>query len=132
MMGCVIARSNEAKDLGIGMGEPYFKVKHHCQQSGLMVCSANHTLYCDMSQRVMQSLGNMPTRMEPSIVLMKPFVDFSGIPDVQSCGAAVGAAHQAVHGHSGEHRYGTQQDFSKNRESICQEIPRLSELLLHR
>jgi putative rumB/impB like DNA repair protein len=81
--GCVIARSNEAKALGIGMGEPYFKVKHHCQRNGLMVCSANHTLYCDMSQRVMQIIGQYATRMEQYSV-DEAFVDFSGIPDVHN------------------------------------------------
>ncbi|MGQ3891362.1 Y-family DNA polymerase [Legionella sp. CNM-4043-24] len=51
--GCVIARSNEAKALGIAMGEPFFKVKSLCRQHGIQVFSSNYTLYGDMSQRVM-------------------------------------------------------------------------------
>ncbi|SHH68537.1 DNA polymerase V [Chryseobacterium oranimense] len=50
--GCAIARSNEAKALGIPMGEPYFKLKHFEKTHGLVVCSANFVLYGDISNRV--------------------------------------------------------------------------------
>ena len=43
--GCAIARSNEAKALGIKMGEPFFQVRHHVHESGLEVCSSNYALY---------------------------------------------------------------------------------------
>jgi DNA polymerase V len=52
--GCAIARSNEAKELGIPMGEPYFKLKHFEKTHGLVVCSANFVLYGDISNRVVQ------------------------------------------------------------------------------
>ncbi|MFS9519714.1 Y-family DNA polymerase [Legionella pneumophila] len=51
--GCCIARSNEAKALGIAMGEPYFKIKHLCKQHGVKAFSSNYTLYGNMSHRVM-------------------------------------------------------------------------------
>lgn len=51
--GCVIARSNESKALGIKMGEPYFKVKALCKQNKVQVFSSNFTLYGDFSGRVM-------------------------------------------------------------------------------
>lgn len=51
--GCVIARSNEAKALGIGMGEPFFKVRALCQQRRVHVFSSNYALYGDLSERVM-------------------------------------------------------------------------------
>ncbi len=54
--GCVIARSQEAKDMGIAMGEPYFKVKH-LVRDGLVVRSCNFPFYGDMSWRVMTSLS---------------------------------------------------------------------------
>lgn len=54
--GCVIARSNEAKALGIAMGEPYFKVRDLIQKQRVAVLSSNYTLYGDMSRRVMQLL----------------------------------------------------------------------------
>ncbi|MGU3376821.1 Y-family DNA polymerase [Chryseobacterium sp. M5A1_1a] len=52
--GCAIARSNEAKALGIPMGEPYFKLKHFEKTHGLVVCSANFVLYGDISNRAVQ------------------------------------------------------------------------------
>lgn len=51
--GACIARSNEAKDLGVGMAEPWFKVKHLEKSAGLIAVSANHELYSDMSARMM-------------------------------------------------------------------------------
>ncbi len=51
--GCAIARSNEAKALGIAMGAPWFKIQHLEEQAGLVALSANFTLYGDMSDRMM-------------------------------------------------------------------------------
>jgi DNA polymerase V len=51
--GCVIARSNEAKDLGIKMGEPYFQIKALSKQHDISIFSSNYTLYGDLSHRVM-------------------------------------------------------------------------------
>ncbi|MDP3269878.1 MAG: Y-family DNA polymerase [Legionella sp.] len=51
--GCVIARSNEAKALGIAMGAPYFQIKGLCKQHKVEVFSSNYTLYGDLSHRVM-------------------------------------------------------------------------------
>lgn len=51
--GCAIARSEEAKALGIKMGAPYFQIKHLHDQAGLVALSANFTLYGDMSDRMM-------------------------------------------------------------------------------
>jgi DNA polymerase V len=54
--GCVIARSNEAKALGIQMGVPYFTVKELCKAHRIAVFSSNYTLYGDLSGRVMSIL----------------------------------------------------------------------------
>lgn len=51
--GCAIARSNEAKALGIAMGAPWFKIRHLEEEAGLVALSANFTLYGDMSDRMM-------------------------------------------------------------------------------
>ena len=51
--GCAVARSNEAKALGIGMGDPYFKIKALCDEHNVAVFSSNYTFYGDMSARVM-------------------------------------------------------------------------------
>ncbi len=52
--GCIIARSSEAKLLGIKMGEPFFQVKALCKKEGVVVFSSNYTLYGDLSERVMR------------------------------------------------------------------------------
>lgn len=54
--GCVIARSNEAKELGIEMGEPWFKRKKFFERNNVKVFSSNFALYGDMSNRVYQTL----------------------------------------------------------------------------
>lgn len=51
--GCVISRSPEAKALGIAMGEPYFKCRQRLQAAQAIVCSANFSLYGDLSDRIM-------------------------------------------------------------------------------
>lgn len=51
--GCAIARSNEAKELGIKMGAPWFQIRHLEKTEGLVALSANFTLYGDMSDRMM-------------------------------------------------------------------------------
>ncbi|BFN27515.1 hypothetical protein PsSCT_22770 [Pseudomonas sp. SCT] len=43
--GCVIARSAEAKELGIGMGAPYYQVREQMRQQGVVARSSNYTLY---------------------------------------------------------------------------------------
>lgn len=52
--GCAIARSNEAKALGIAMGTPYFQIKDLCKKHRVAVFSSNYALYADLSQRVMR------------------------------------------------------------------------------
>ncbi len=49
--GCAIARTAEAKALGIRMGEPYFKIRQLCRSKGVRVFSSNYALYGDMSAR---------------------------------------------------------------------------------
>ena len=55
--GCVIARSNEAKDLGIKMGLPAFMLKEFSENKDLHIFSSNYELYDDMSRRVMNTLS---------------------------------------------------------------------------
>ena len=54
--GCIVARSNEVKALGIPMGVPFFKQKAIIKKHNVAVFSSNYQLYGDMSQRVMDSL----------------------------------------------------------------------------
>jgi DNA polymerase V len=62
--GCVIARSNEAKLLGIKMGEPAFKIKEILYKNNVAVFSTNYTLYGDMSERVMNTLKGFTDNIE--------------------------------------------------------------------
>jgi DNA polymerase V len=62
--GCVVARSPEAKALGIGMGMPLFKIRHLVEANGVRVYSSNYALYADMSQRVMGVLQSFTPDVE--------------------------------------------------------------------
>ena len=62
--GCAIARSNEAKDLGIKMGTPWFQIKHLEEEAGLAALSANFALYGDMSDRMMSLAAGLGHRQE--------------------------------------------------------------------
>ena len=56
--GCIIARSNEAKALGIAMGAPFYQAKAMLEANNVAVFSSNYTLYGDMSRRVMMLLAD--------------------------------------------------------------------------
>ncbi|MCW6512493.1 Y-family DNA polymerase [Lichenifustis flavocetrariae] len=62
--GCVIARSNEAKALGIEMGEPWHICRKRVDTQGVIVRSSNYTLYGDMSARVMRVLEGFSPDLE--------------------------------------------------------------------
>ena len=62
--GCVIARSNEAKALGIGMGQPFYQVRPLIEQGQVTVFSANFALYGDLSRRVMATLRSLVPGIE--------------------------------------------------------------------
>ena len=70
--GCAVARSNEAKALGIPMGAPAFQYADLFKKNKVVVLSSNYTLYGQMSQRVMQTLAQFPPILK-SIRLMRPF-----------------------------------------------------------
>ncbi|MBU0728203.1 MAG: Y-family DNA polymerase [Proteobacteria bacterium] len=62
--GCIIARSNEAKALGVGMGQPYFKCRDLLRKNGVRVFSSNYSLYGDLSRRVMDVLSQLEAEVE--------------------------------------------------------------------
>lgn len=62
--GCVVARSNEVKALGVKMGGPVFKVKDLIEKHNIQVFSSNYTLYADMSKRVMETLRKFAPDIE--------------------------------------------------------------------
>lgn len=75
--GCVIARSNEAKALGIPMGAPAFQYEEIMERAGVAVFSSNFALYGDMSGRVMDVLASFCPKMEIYSV-DEAFMDFTG------------------------------------------------------
>lgn len=77
--GCVIARSNEAKALGIKMGEPFFQIKALCKQHKVHVFSSNYTLYGDLSQRVMSTIEEAWNEVE-IYSIDEAFLDLSTMP----------------------------------------------------
>lgn len=75
--GCVIARSNEAKALGIPMGAPAFQYRSFFKQKGVQVFSSNYPLYGDMSSRVMSLLGQYSPNLEVYSI-DEAFLQFKG------------------------------------------------------
>ncbi|MCR5697901.1 MAG: Y-family DNA polymerase [Marinilabiliaceae bacterium] len=80
--GCVVSRSNEAKQMGIPMGMPFFKLREFDVEKRVTPFSSNYTLYADMSHRVMQLLasevGNIiPYSIDESFFAVDSFANFS-------------------------------------------------------
>lgn len=76
--GCIVARSAEAKALGIKMGAPYFQVRKFLEQQGVAVFSSNYALYADISQRVMATLEMLAPQVEVYSI-DEAFLDLSGL-----------------------------------------------------
>ena len=77
--GCAIARTQEAKDLGIKMGAPWFQIRHLADTHGLVALSANFTLYGDISHRMMNIIGQFAPRQE-IYSIDESFLDLTGVP----------------------------------------------------
>ena len=82
--GCVIARSIEAKKMGIKMGVPWFKVKDRYIRKGGIVFSSNFAFYGDMSRRVMNILDSISPKTEVYSI-DEAFLDFSGTEKNVGC-----------------------------------------------
>ena len=76
--GCAIARSNEAKALGIRMGQPWFQCRQMEQEHGLVALSANFALYGDMSDRMMTVAAGFAPRQE-IYSIDESFLDLAGV-----------------------------------------------------
>lgn len=76
--GCAVARSNEAKALGIKMGVPLFQIKDIVQKHNVQVLSSNYALYAEMSRRFHKILGQYVTESEQEIYSIDEcFLDLS-------------------------------------------------------
>ena len=89
--GACIARSNEAKDLGVKMAQPWFQVRHLEREAGLIALSANFELYGDMSSRMMTVVARYAPRQEVYSI-DESFLDFEGVRgDLVAIGRAIRA-----------------------------------------
>ncbi|MBQ2521329.1 MAG: Y-family DNA polymerase [Bacteroidales bacterium] len=79
--GCAVARSNEAKALGIKMGDPYFKIRDIVERNGVAVFSGNFPLYGDMSRRVQEVLRSFAPSVE-QYSIDEAFLDLSGMDNI--------------------------------------------------
>ncbi|HUS73941.1 MAG TPA: Y-family DNA polymerase [Sedimentisphaerales bacterium] len=78
--GCVVARSEEAKQLGIRMGVAFFKVKEKIEKNKVEVFSSNYALYEDMSRRVMETLYKFTPEIEVYSI-DEAFLNLAGLSD---------------------------------------------------
>lgn len=83
--GCVIARSNEAKALGIKMGVPAYQIKQIVSEHEVAIFSSNYTLYGDMSGRVMSILAELAPELEVYSI-DEAFLKLEGIKDLTTIG----------------------------------------------
>ena len=79
--GCAVARSNEAKALGIKMGDPFFKIRHIVAKHNVAVFSGNMALYGDMSQRVRWVLEEFAPSIEVYSI-DEAFLDLRGMQNI--------------------------------------------------
>ena len=86
--GCVVSRSNEAKALGIRMGQPWFECQALAEANGVLAMSSNYALYADLSNRVMNILSNFAPRHEVYSI-DECFVDLTGIPKLREVSYAM-------------------------------------------
>lgn len=79
--GCVVARSAEAKALGIPMGEPWFKLQNEARRYGIVACSSNYELYSDLSNRCVEILSGFTPNLEVYSI-DESFLDLTGFERV--------------------------------------------------
>lgn len=84
--GCVVARTDESKKIGIRMGQPYFQIKDLCKRYDIKAFSSNYTLYGDMSRRVMRTISEFVPEME-IYSIDEAFLNFAGFreADIIEC-----------------------------------------------
>lgn len=86
--GCVIARSSEAKALGIGMGAAYYKVRDEMRRQGVVARSSNYPLYADISNRVMRVMAEMLPGIEVYSI-DEAWGDMTGVADPEALGRSI-------------------------------------------
>ena len=97
--GCIVARSQEVKDLGVKMATPVHQVQHLINRYRIQLFSSNYTLYADMSQRVMQCLETYTPQLEVYSI-DESFLDLTGVnaDDITAYGQQI---RQAIYRNTG-------------------------------
>lgn len=91
--GCAVARSDEAKALGIRMGEPLHLIRDKVERHGIKVFSSNYTLYADLSRRVVDTYADFTPNVE-IYSIDECFLDFGGFRDREAHARAMRVAVQ--------------------------------------
>ena len=86
--GCVVARSQEVKQLGVKMGVPFYQIKELIAQENIAVFSSNYALYGDLSRRVMAILASQVPEIDVYSI-DEAFIDLAGIPNLSEFGQEV-------------------------------------------
>src|ERR1041384_942790 len=87
--GCIVSRTDEAKNLGVGMAAPYYQNKDVIEKNEIAVFSSNYNLYGDLSMRVMDSLCELVGKHRVEVYSVdEAFVDLSMVPHEQLLEAA--------------------------------------------
>ena len=132
--GCVISRSNEAKAVGITMGQPLFQAAPLVRQHGVQVLSSNYALYGDMSHRVMSTLRSLVPGTEVYSI-DEAFLDLSGIPagELAALGRRVAATVRRHTGIPVSIGISPTKTLAKVASKLCKKYPKLQSCcLMHR
>ena len=120
--GCIVARSNEAKAIGLGMGQPLFQARRLIEQHRVEVFSSNYTLYGDLSQRVMQTLRSEVSDLE-IYSIDEAFFPLDGYPEpLEELGRRI-PKDSPPHRHPRQHRHRPHQDAGQNCRPSGQAVP---------
>lgn len=132
--GCVISRSNEAKAIGIKMGQPLFQAAPLIRRHGVEVLSSNFALYSDMSHRVMTTLRSLAPDTEVYSI-DEAFLDLSGIPldELPEMGRRIAATVRRHTGIPVSLGMAPSKTLAKVATKLCKRYPKLHDsCLMHR
>ena len=124
--GCAVARSNEAKALGIKMGDPYFKIRHIVEKNHVAVFSSNFALYGDMSHRVQEVLRTFAPSVE-QYSIDESFLDFRGmdVPDMAAYAREISRTCRKMTGIPVSVGVAPTKTLAKIASKLCKQYPKL-------
>ena len=124
--GCAVARSNEAKALGIKMGDPFFKIKDLVEKNHVAVFSSNYALYGDMSRRVQDVLRDWVPAVE-QYSIDESFLDLRGamIADLDGWAKGLSAACRKMTGIPVSVGVAPTKTLAKIASKLCKQYPKL-------